>query len=76
MLTAALSFVINNMLDLDSRVTTVEGAINAFNPIRFGVNGVYGIYSTLDKVGGHERITFNLTVTAVRLVTRLADVMP
>lgn len=66
------SKVRTNEIDLDSRVSTTEAALNAFLPIRFGANGVYGIFTTLDKVGGHERLTFNLTVTAVRLVTRIA----
>lgn len=59
----------DNEIDHEARIVTVEGAVNAFNPINFNFNGPYGILGTKTNVSGIERITFSLTVAAVRLIT-------
>ena len=57
----------DNEIDLDSRTTTVEGAINAFLPIDFTLNGDYSQWGTITGAN-YERLTFNLTVTGARLL--------
>ena len=37
----------DNFDDLDSRVTTTEGSLNAFLPIEFILNGQYSNYGTI-----------------------------
>ena len=62
----------NSFDDHETRLATTESAINAYLPIDFGLNGNYAILGTMDNYAGLYRVTFNLTVTAVRLITRIA----
>lgn len=62
----------NSLDDHEDRLPVLESSINAFLPIDFGLNGNYQILGTMENYAGIYRITFNLTVTAVRLITRIA----
>lgn len=60
----------DNFDDHESRITTNEGAVNAFLPIPDGegIDGRYGVFTSGITAFHYFRITFNLTITAARLL--------
>lgn len=57
----------DNFDDHEGRIISTEAAVLAFLPIDFGLNGFYGLVGSVDNYAGVYRVTFTLTVTAVRL---------
>ena len=62
----------NSLDDHEDRIVVTEGSLNAFLPMDFGLNGPYQILGTLDNYAGIYRVTFNLTITSIRLITHIA----
>jgi hypothetical protein len=62
----------DNFDDHETRLVSTEAAVLAFQPILFQANGAYPNHGAKDNIAGIERLTFNLTVTAVRLVIETA----
>lgn len=58
----------DNFDDHESRIGTLESAINSFRPLEFVVKGMYSKFGSGQTDVLFDRINFNLTLLAARLV--------
>ena len=61
-----------NFSNHQDRIVTLEGSIGFFSPFVFNRQGAYSQYGATTNATGVERVTFSLTVNAVRLYIDIA----
>jgi len=62
----------DNQIDHETRILSLEGSLNFFNPHTWNVRGAYGQLTTIDNIDGIRRVIFTQTVNAVRLYIKTA----